>query len=53
MHRLIDELSLPGVSEVEIVSPVGADPGAAPALLFEVPHGATRETALRPPYAGV
>jgi len=43
MHRLIDELSLPGVSEVEIVSPAGADPGAAPELLFEVPHGATRE----------
>jgi hypothetical protein len=43
MQRLIGELSVPGVSEVEFVSPTGADPGTAPELLFEVPHGATRE----------
>jgi hypothetical protein len=43
MTRLEQELTIPGVSEAEIVSAEDAETGGLPNMLFEVPHGATRE----------
>lgn len=43
MHRLGPAIeSIPGVCEVDLVAGPAADPAAAPDLLVEVPHGATR-----------
>lgn len=39
--------SVPGVCRVRIVSAPGADPDIPPALLFELPHGATTEADYR------